>query len=124
MQPWGVGLLLGGLLLGAVNAEAQTAGNCRKVKVNTLNTGQCLTISTTAVTVMTENTSRCSAIIFNNSANGMMCRDVSDGAPTATVGMPVPTNGGLTFGQEAQGRWQCIRSGATDAQACIAEGLP
>lgn len=105
-------------------AGLAAAQSCRKVKVNTLNTGQCLTISTTAVTVMTEHTSRCSAIIFNNSANGMNCRDVSDGAVSSTAGMPIPANGGLTFGPEAQGRWQCIRTGAADAQACIAEGMP
>lgn len=115
-------LSLGFLLIGSALAVAQ---NCRGVKVNTQNAKQCQTISTTAVTVATANTSRCSLLIVNNSTNTMNCTDVDkDGAPTATLGMAVPPGQGLGLNLEGQGRWQCIRSGASDAIACVAEGLP
>ena len=112
-------------LLLTVGVAAAVAQTCRKTLSNVVNTGQCITVSTTAVDVLTANSSRCSALILNNSVNGMNCRDLADGAPTATAGTPVLAGGGtLALGLESQGRWQCIRSGGADAIACVTEGRP
>ena len=104
-------------------ATAQT--QCRSVRTNVPNAGACRTVSTAAITVMEANSSRCSAIIYNTSANGMVCRDVSkDGVPTASTGHPIGAGQWLTLSSEGQGRWQCIRAAAADATACTVEALP
>ena len=116
---WSCGMVL---LAGVSLATAQT---CRKVYMNAVNAKQCRTVGSAAVDILVANTSRCSAAILNYSANDMMCADFNvDGAPTATTGFPIPAGQTLALGLEAQGRWQCIRAGAADAVACIAEGRP
>lgn len=116
-------ILLLRLLLPAAQAQAQ-AKECTKTKANPTNAGQCRTISTTAVIVAERNTSRCALMIVNTSVNPMMCRDSTDGVPTAAAGQPIPAGQSLALDWEGRQQWQCIRSAAADAQACVLEGLP
>ena len=115
-------LALALLLLWAGLAAAQTQ-QCVKTKANPTNAGQCRTVSTMAITVAERNTSRCNLMIVNTSVNPMMCRDVTDGPPTAAAGLPIPGGQFLTLEWEGRQQWQCIRSAAADAQACVLEGL-
>lgn len=113
------------LLLLASVGTAGAQGTCRRIKSNPQNLVQCTTISTSPVTVAIANTGRCQLFVYNNSANPMNCTDAdADGSPTAANGTPVPGGQFRALGQEGQGRWQCIRSAAADAQACTMEALP
>jgi hypothetical protein len=121
MHTWWITLAL---VLGVASAVYGQA-TCTKVKANTRNAGQCMTVSASPITVMDANVSRCTSLIINTSANAIMCRDVTnDGIPSATEGIPVPAGQSLTLLFEGQGRWQCIRQAAADGTACVAEGLP
>ena len=104
-----------------------SAQNCRKTFANRQNTRQDFVISTTAVTVLTANTSRCGAIISNISTNDMRCADmVNDGPPTATTGFLVKSGQWWLLELEGQGTYACIRSSTAtaDAGASVVESLP
>ena len=117
-------LLLVGVLAWPLDSGAQSG--CRSTRVNWLSaTRQPIPVGATAVTVAEGNTSRCILLIFNASTESMQCADVSkDPVPTATTGIPVIGGAALELQLEGQGRWQCIRSGAADAAAVVAEALP
>lgn len=112
------------LLLLASSVQAQQT-NCRKARANVQNAGSDIVVSSTPVTVLEANTSRCTAVIFNYTANDMRCRDVTnDGVPSATTGHLVSAGHWLTLGLEGQGRWQCIRVGGSDATVSVLEDRP
>ena len=112
-----------GLLLLPWMVEAQT--NCRKSRANLKNAGVDIVVSSSPVTVLDANTGRCSAIVYNTTANDMRCRDITnDGIPSATVGYLVSAGKWLTLGLEGQGQWQCIRVGGSDASASVLEDRP
>ena len=108
--------------LWALQVEAQT-NPCRKTKANPANAGVCQVVGATPVVLLATNTSRCGLILANTSANPMVCRDVTDGVPTATEGWRLPPGQWLVLDFEGQQQWQCIRAAAADAEACILEGV-
>lgn len=114
------------ILATCVWASPGHAQNCRKVRANVQGSGGGdIVVSTTPVSVLAQNTSRCQAMITNISANDMRCADVTNNPPpTATTGVMVPASRTLTLTLEGQAAWQCIRAGTADAIASVAESLP
>lgn len=112
------------VVLLAASVQAQQT-NCRKVRANVQNAGSDIVVSSTPATVLEANTSRCTAVIYNYTANDMRCRDVTnDGVPSATAGYLVSAGHWLSLGIEGQGRWQCIRVGGSDATVSVLEDRP
>lgn len=98
---------------------------CVRALVNDRGTaGADVSVSTTAVVVARQNTSRCSLVISNTTANAMRCRPTPSGDPTTTAGVLLGANESLSMGTEGQQEWKCIRSEGSDAAANVIEGLP
>lgn len=119
---WGlVALLVASLWGSSVVAEP-----CPTAVVNRLGSSNAdITVSTTAVTVLSRNDSRCRALIFNNAtaANAMRCAP-SGVTPTSTVGYLIPGGATLTLDVGSQQAWQCIRAAAADATVSTLEAVP
>jgi hypothetical protein len=114
-------LVLALLLLLPVLAQAQ----CTKTKTNVQgSSGADVTVSSTAVTVAAANTSRCSLLIYNNSANDMRCAPQSDRTPTSSAGQIIASKQWFKMDKEGQDLWACIRTGSSDAAATVTEALP
>jgi hypothetical protein len=109
-----VGLLLGMVVSGSPVWAQQSSkqDTCRQWFVNRSGTDEApITVSTSAITVVAANQKLCAAIILNFSeADTILCRAVSDGAPTDTVGFPVTPGGVLGLEFEASRGVQCVRA--------------
>lgn len=74
------------------------------------------------VTVLDALTTRCAAIIHNESGGGDMRCASGTLAPTTTVGFLIPAGQSLSLGLEAQQIVKCIRTGGTNATVSTIEG--
>lgn len=111
---------------GASEAEQ----SCTNVRINAKgSSGAAITVDATAggVTVADANTSRCALTLVNETANAMRCAPDTGPYPltvTATVGAYMPPTAYPVFGQAAQQRWKCIRTGGSSAIITVIEELP
>lgn len=116
--------LLAGALL-AVQPAAADNGPCYAPRSNPENSGQCATVSSTAVTLLRDNGSRCAAEFTNKVGSGEI-NCAWDRTPTASVGFPIPQGGSWSSPDSVRptGTLQCIRTGSTDATVCVQDYLP
>jgi len=88
---------------------------CNTKMTNVVGLGEDLTVSSTAIIVMSANNKRCSAIILETSGNEVRCTGPKQ-TPTADIGFP------LKGGTDHAGIALDSRDGAKEETICIATG--
>lgn len=115
------------LLPGLAGAQSSCERNS-KTRITPINTAVPmgdLTISTTPITVMDPNQSRCTAIIANTSSGAdIRCAPVLQALPTATTGKFIGSGKQLILTSSAGEAWRCVRVGGTDATVEVTEEIP
>lgn len=101
---------------------------CRKVRINNQGVaGADITISTSPVQVVVQQSGRCGFVLINQTANGYRCANTTGTnalTPTQTVGVGYPGGTVPVYGPEGADAWACIRTGASDAILSVQEFLP
>lgn len=107
---------------------AQSSCQHSKTRINLINTSVPMgdiTVSSTAITVMDPNQSRCSAILANTSSSAdIRCAPVLQAVPTSTTGKLVGAGKQLILTSSSGEAWRCIRVGGTDATVEVTEEIP